>query len=592
MTFEIGIVFCVLLGAILLFVSEKLPVDLVALLVMAVLVAARVLTAEEGIRGFANPATITVAGMFVLSAALSATGALDGAGRALARLGKRRPMLAVVTLMLGIAGVSAFINNTAAVAVFLPIVLTMARDTRTSPSKILIPLSFAAIFGGTCTLIGTSTNILTSSIAEAHGLRAFGMFELAPLGLVVLAIGTLYMATAGIRMLPARRPPGDLAGEFEMAQYLTEIVLLPHAASVGTRLAESPLVRDVGMGVLEIVRGDGRIPLPRGDTVLLAGDVLRVRCAVEKIRKLQEREGVAIRPHGPWRADDLRSDKLTLVEAVLAPNSEYAGKTLNDLRFRDTFGGTVLAIRHHGQVVHEQLAVTPLRPGDALLIDVNRDDLPRIRRHRGFVVVSEIESPEIRGRRALPAVAIVAGVVAAVASGALPVVSAAVIGCVLMVVSRCITLEEAYQAIEWKVVFLMAGVLSLGTALENTGAARLITQAMLSLVGPWGPTAVVSVLYAVTSLLTEMMSNVATAALMAPIAIVAAEALGCDSRPLLMAVTFAASASFMTPVGYQTNTLVYGPGGYRFSDFVRVGAPLNLILWILATLLIPRFWPF
>jgi len=418
------------------------------------------------------------------------------------------------------------------------------------------------------------------------------MFELAPLGLVVLFVGTLYMTTAGIRVLPARRPPGDLTGEFELNQYLTEIVLLPHAASVGMRLDESPLIRDLEMTVLEIARGESRLPLPRGDTVLVAGDVLRVRCAVEKIRKLQEREGVAMRPHGPWVADDLRSDRLALVEAVLAPASVYAGKTLEELRFRDTFGGTVLAIRHHGQVVRERLATTALRPGDALLIEVEQDDLPRFRRDRGFIVVSEIRHPEIRKRRALRAVTIVVAVVAAVASGTLPVVSAAVFGCLLMVVTRCITLEEAYQAIEWKVIFLLAGVLSLGTALEKTGAAHLIARAMLSFVGPWGPTAVVSVLYAVTSILTEVMSNVATAALMAPIAIVAAEALGCDSRPLLMAVTFAASASFMTPVGYQTNTLVYGPGGYRFSDFVRVGAPLNLILWILATVLIPRFWPF
>lgn len=294
--------------------------------------------------------------------------------------------------------------------------------------------------------------------------------------------------------------------------------------------------------------------------------MLRVRCAAEKIRKLQEREGVAIRRHAPSRADDLR--------------------------FRDTFGGKILAIRHRGDLVHEHLAVTPLRPGDALLVEVGRDDLPRFRRDRGFVVVSEIMHPTLRKRRALPALTIVTGFIVAVSFASLPIVSAAVIACVAMIVARCIGLKEAYQAIEWNVVVLLAGVLSLGTALEKTGAARLLAEGMLSFVGPFGPTVVLAVLYLVTSLLTEVMSNIATAAFVAPIAILSAEALGCDSRPFLMAVTFAGSASFMTPVGYQTNTLVYGPGAYRFSDFLRVGAPLNLILWILSTVLIPRFWPF
>jgi di/tricarboxylate transporter len=283
---------------------------------------------------------------------------------------------------------------------------------------------------------------------------------------------------------------------------------------------------------------------------------------------------------------------VALVEAVLAPNSAYGGKTPDDLQFRDTFGGSILAIRHRGELLHEHLAATRLRPGDALLVEVSRRDLPRFRRDRGFVVVSELRHAEAHSRRAFLAAAIVAAVIAAVALGALPMVNAALIGCVLMVVTRCLRPEETYAAVEWRVIVLLAGVLSLGTALEKTGAAHLVAELLLSVVGPWGPMVAVSILYLVTSLLTEVMSNVAAAALLAPIAIVSAESLGCDSRPLLMAVTFAASASFMTPVGYQTNTLVYGPGGYRFSDFVRVGAPLNLIVWILATLLIPRFWPF
>ncbi len=592
MSVDIAIVLAVLVVAVVLFATEKVRVDLVALLVMAVLLATRVVTAEEGIRGFANPATVTVAAMFVLSAGLTGTGAMNALGGALAALRGRRPGVALLAMMIGIGAVSAFINNTAAVAIFLPVILALARETGTSPSKLLIPLSYASIFGGTCTLIGTSTNILTSSIAEAHGLRPFGMFEFTALGLVFFAVGTLYMATLGVRLLPARVSGGDLAGEFEISDYLTEIVILPEAASVGKRLGESPLVRQVEMAVLEIRRGEERISLPKVEFVLQAGDVLWVRCAADGIRQLQQREGIAIRPHAPWRAEDLRTAGAVLVEAILAPNSDYSGKTLRDARFRQSFGGAVLAIRHQGQLLREKLSNTPLRAGDVLLIEVGREELPRFRKDRNFVLVSEVRQPRIRKRKALPALAIIAAVVAAATVGLLPIVSAAIVGCALLVVTRCVTLEEAYRAIDWKVVFLLAGVLTLGTALETTGAARLISQGMVSTLRAWGPGAVVSAFYLLTSLLTEMMSNNATAVLLAPIAIAAAETLGCDSRPFLMAVTFAASASFMTPVGYQTNTLVYGPGGYRFADFLRVGTPLNILFWILATVLIPRFWPF
>ena len=591
MSTEIVIVFALLVVAVVLFATERLPVDLVALVVMSALLVSGIVTPAEGVAGFGNPATVTVGAMFIISAGLFKTGAVNFVGAALACLGRRNLWLALLAIMLGVGSVSAFINNTAAVAIFLPIILGLAQTLRVSPSKLLMPLSFASMFGGVCTLIGTSTNIIVSSIAERHGQAPFGMFEFLPLGLAVFACGLLYMLTVGVRLIPNRRTSDDLTQSFRMDEYLTDIVLLPEAASVGKPLGRSPLVRELNVAVLEIFRGGERLSVPDPGTVLEAGDVLRVRTDVREISALQGRVGVTLKPGMKWREEDLESAEAALVEAVVAPNSVLEGRTLEDLKFRQTFGATVLAIRHHGELLRGNLGNTPLRAGDALLTEVRRDHLEQLKQNRAFVIVSEVELPEFRKNKIVPALLIVAGVVLTAALGLLPIVVSAVAGAALLILTRCITLEEAYSSVEWRIIFLLAGVLTLGVALEKTGAARLLSSGLISTVGAWGAVALVATFYLVTTLLTETMSNNATAALLAPVAIVTAESLGVNPRPLLMAVTFAASASFMTPVGYQTNALIYGPGQYKFADFLRVGTPLNLLLWLVSSLLIPVFWP-
>ena len=591
MTFDIAIVLALLLGAVALFATEKLPIDLVALILMSVLLLSGIVSPDEGIAGFSNAATVTVGAMFILSAGLFKTGAVNTIGMRLARLGKRNLWMALLTIMLTVGVVSAFINNTAAVAIFMPIALGIAREAHVSPSKLLMPLSFASMFGGVCTLIGTSTNILVSSIAEKHGQRPFGMFEFAPLGLVMFAAGFLYVAFIGVRLLPSRRTAGDLTQSFRMSHYLTELVLSPESASVGKTIAQSPLVRDFDVAVLEIFRGDVEIVAPDGGTVLRAGDVLRVRCDVGKLAALQNRVGVELRPRVKWRDADLETEEAELVEAVVAPGSALEGKTLKEVGFRNAFGGIVLAVRHRGQLVRERIADMELQAGDALLVELPRDLLDRFKQHHEFVVVSELGLEKFRAKKIPVAVLIVGAVVLAAAFNLTNIVVSAIAGCVLMVLTGCLTLEEAYESVEWRIIFLLAGVLTLGVAMEKTGAAQLLSTAMVSALGRLGPVAMVSAFYLLTSLLTETMSNNATAALLAPIAVVTAQELGVDPRPFLMAVTFAASASFMTPVGYQTNTLIYGPGQYRFTDFLRVGAPLNLLFWLLATFLIPVFWP-
>lgn len=593
MTFEIALVFAVAIVAVILFATEKLSVDVVAIVVMAILLTSGIITPDQGISGFSNKATITVGAMFIISAALFKTGAVSYLGKITTNIFRRNYWLGLITVMLAVGFFSAFVNNTPVVAIFIPILLGVAKEIRASTSKLLMPMSFASMFGGVCTLIGTSTNILVSSIAEEAGQPAFSMFEFAPLGLILFAIGTVYMLAVGIHLIPDRRSEGDLIESFSLQEYITEIILLENSESVGKSIKDAPLVRDIDITILEIQRADELTAVPSPDFILQTGDVLMVRCDLEKLKEIQSRQGVLFRTQYKLHDSDIETEDLKLVEVVIAPNTEFVGKSLKELEFRKQFGAIVLGIRQRGKLMREQLSETILKAGDALLLEVKTARYPLLRKNPMFVITSEIEQPVYRRSKLIPALLIVSGVVITASVGIMPIVASAVIGAVLLILIGCLTMEEAYQAIEWRIIFLLAGILTLGVALEKTGGAELISKAVLTNVGAWfGLIALVSVFYLMTSLLTEMMSNNATAVLLAPIAIATANSLQVSPRPFLIAVTFAASASFMTPVGYQTNTLIYGPGQYRFADFLRVGAPLNLILWLLATFLIPYFWGF
>jgi len=588
MTLEMFLVLGLVVSAVILFATEKLPVDLTAMILMAAMLLSGLISPREAIGGFSNPATVTVGAMFILSAGLFKTGAVNLVGAVLGRIGKMSFWLVLVVMMLLVGGLSAFINNTAAVAIFLPITLTIARDTGASAARLLMPLSFASMFGGVCTLVGTSTNILVSSIAENHGLPPFGMFEFSRLGMIFFAAGTLYLLLVGVRLIPKKAAEANRPPVFGSGDYQIEIVLAPEARSVGKTLSKSPLLKNVDIRHLEIFRDGRRVDELPEELVLQAGDHLKVRCDLENFKKLKERRGIQLRQE----IGSPPGEEAELVEAVVAPGSTLDGRSLKEARFRSRYGLTALAIRHRGHVMREDLENMRLRAGDVLLFEVDEPNLERLREEKTFVLVSQVELPVFRKSRMALAVLIVAGVVAAAATGIVPIIAGAIVGCCLMILCRCLTLEEAYGAINWQVIFLLAGVLTLGTALEKSGAAKLLAGWLVDTVGKLGPVALVSAFYLVTSLLTEMMSNNATAALLAPIAISAAESLGVDSRPLLMAITFAASASFMTPVGYQTNTIIYGPGQFRYTDFLRVGTPLNILFWILATIFIPRFWHF
>jgi di/tricarboxylate transporter len=588
----IATVLLISLAAVYVLSTEKVPVDLTAIFVAIALIVTRVVTPEQGLSGLGNPATVTVAAMFVLSAGLFKTGALAGATTLLIKVGRRHAWFATLLTMLIAGFASAFINNTAVVAILIPVMLEVGRAAKISPSRLLMPLSFASMFGGVCTLIGTSTNILVSAIAERRGLMPFSMFEFSALGLSMAAVGMIYMFVLGIRLIPERRFGTDLVDAFGMANYLTDVVLMPEAKSVGTIAASSPLAQDLDVEILAVFRDGVKLDAPPEQIVLQARDVVRISCDSERITKLRERLGVSLISHLGWRDEDVEGEGLELVEAVVAPNSPLTGKTLKSLQFRDTFGAKVLAIRHHGQVAQTKLDSAALRAGDSLLLSVRKDRLEGLARNPAFILVTPKAMNPARSSKLPIAAGILIMVVALSALSVVPIVVAALAGCLAMVLTGCLKPDEVYPAVDWRVILMLGGLLPLGIALETTGAAAMLSQFVINVFGGLGPWFLLCALYFFTSVLTEVMSNSATAVLLTPLAISAAEALGVDARPFLVAVAFGASSSFMTPVGYQTNTLIYGPGAYRFQDFLRVGTPLNVLFWIMASVLIPRHWPF
>lgn len=584
------------LGAVVLFVTEWLTVDLVAMLIVVGLVTTGVISPGEGLEGFSNSATLTVAFMFVLSAALLKTGALQMLAGQMSQRFRRRPKQATLLLMLLVAVVSAFINNTPVVAVFIPIVGRVATTAKINPAKLLIPLSFASIMGGMCTLIGTSTNILVSGIAEEAGLPGFSVFTLAPIGIVILTIGLIYLTYLGNTLLPNREAEESLAEQFALHDYLAEILIPQDSRLADTRIMDSAIVRELDMDIIEVRRGEDRFTLPPGDFRLSAKDTLKVRCNREKIKGLKDWVRITDQSSGVRvMGTGLERDNSSMVEMVVTPNSEFVGKTLRQVDFRRAYRAVPLAIRHREATLHERLYELPLLAGDVILAEVKTHYLKELhrteqRQDSPFILLSSDTIHDFKRNRFLFVLAVVVSVIGLATANLVPISIAALTGVCVLVLGRTINMSEAYEAIDWKIIFLLAGALSLGKAMGNSGLDVSIAGLLTTSVSSLGIYALIATLYIVTNLLTEVMSNNATAALLAPVAIAAAQQLGVDPMALLVTVSIAASASFMTPVGYQTNAMVYSAGRYRFFDFTRVGAPLNVICWTITTVMVP--WVF
>ncbi len=590
MTWEIGFVLALTIVAVVLFVTEKFSTDVVAVLVMIALLVSGILTPAEGFNGFANPATITVGAMFVLSAALFRAGAVNFLGRALRKLARRSSTLMLLVMMLGVGVLSFFLNNTATVAILIPVTMVVAQRVSTSPSKLLMPLSFASMFGGMCTVLGTSTNILASSMAQTAGLEPFGMFEFSKLGLIFFAVGIIYMMTVGRKIIPEHRIAGDLTKTFGLGDYLTELQLHEESPLVGQSLASATLLEEFDIEVLQIIRGKDTLR-PTAKTELREHDLLRIKGDLRTINELKERAQATLGMHMKWRDSDLESKDTKLVEAIVGPSSPLAGRSLVESNPRKNYGVSVLAIRHHGALTHGELQNIKLMSGDTLLIEVPNSRIAHLIQQRVFLLASSAGIPRFDGAKAAKGLIIIVSVVVSAAFGWLSIASAAAAGALLIVLSGCISMEEAYAAIEWNVLFLLAGMLALSVAMEKTGTSTMLAEGIIDVFGTMGPTVLVAAFFGVTMVLTAVMSNQATVALLIPVAITTAYSIDANPRTFMFAVMFAASSSFMTPVGYQTNTMIYGPGQYRFMDFIRVGTPLTLIFWVLGTLLIPWFWP-
>ncbi len=582
--------------ALVLFISEWVRIDVVALLIMGALMVTGILTPSETIQGFSNSATITVLFMFILSAALVKTGVLSHVGAFFARMFNIHYALGLVVMILCIAFISAFINNTPVVAIFIPVAIQVAKDTNIPASKLLMPVSFAAIFGGTCTLIGTSTNILVDGIAESHGVAGLDMFTLTPIGLSMLVVGTLYMATFGWKLLPDRQVKKN-AGKYHLREYITEIELLDGSRSVGKTISKAPLVTEYNMDILQVLRQGEIQSLPSGDFVLKAGDILKVRCNVERLQMLKNKLQIDLRPSIKVSDHHFGARDTSLVELIIAGNSRFEGKTMQEVNFRQRYRAIPLAIKHREDIIHERLMNTPLKAGDVILVEIKNNRLEKLReeeleQNQPFILITEHKNTHINWLNFAIVALAFAGVILLETFNILDIVGGTLIASALLILTRCLPAKEMYDVVDWKVIIMLGGSLSLGIAMEKTGLSVTVANMVIGSIGSMGPAVIVSALYLFTMILTEIMSNNATAALLAPIAISTALQLGLSPTPFLVAITMGASACYLTPVGYQTNAMVYSAGGYKFTDFFRVGTGLSLIYWLMATFLIPLFYDF
>lgn len=591
--FHLLLTFAVLAGVFVFFMKEWLPTDLVALGGMCVLLLTGVLGEDDLRRIFGNPAPITIGAMFILGEALTQTGAIDWIARRFATWAGNSMATALVILALIVMPLSAFMNNTPVVIVFLPVVMAYCRKSGLKASKILIPLSFLSILGGTITLIGTSTNLLVAGVAKQQGQPAFGIFEISLLGVVYAVVGFLYLFFVGRHLLPSRDTVSSLLGAEDTRRFCSAVEIPAGSPLIGVRLIEQPLFSERRRTIVyEVIRFGLRVDdVPLDALVLEEGDVLWFRAPASKLADIQADRSVTM-VHAKLGTDKGSSTEIMTVEAIISRQSSLAGRTVKESNIRQRYGVVVAAVHRKGVNLRTGYQDVRLAFGDTLLLEGPVHNLMRMQQEESFLSLSETTVKVPRRSKVLIAVAILAGVVASSALGLLSITAASIIGAVLAILTRCLDMRDSYRSIEWNILFLIYGMLGIGLAMEKTGGAALIANGVVDRMAGYGPLVILSAIYLLASILTELVTNNAVAILLTPIVISIAASMEVDARPFIVAIMFGASASFITPIGYQTNTYVYGAGGYKFADFLKVGIPLNLILWGVATVMIPWLWPF
>ena len=597
MALDVILLLAIIVGALVLFISGVVSVDLTALLVMVSLMATGILTPEEGISGFSNTATTTVLALLILSEGLKNTGAVEMLGDRMVKLTGRREWLTLIIVMIIPAVASAFINTTAVVAVFIPVMFRIARATGIQVSVLLIPLSFSAMIGGASTMIGTSTNLLINALGQTYGMQKLRIFDLTLFGAILFGSLLLYMLTIGRHLLKKKRSPEKVEGEGTgLTNYVTEITIPENSPIINKSIDNTLFTSSDDLAVLRVIRGEGGGGsfLPINIDKLQAGDILVVRSSISQLIKLMNDPDIQVSSGLAQQANGLQDADTHLFEALIVPNSNLIDKKIKEVDFLRRYDGVPIAIRKGGSVGEQKMMDHKLNLGDIILVN-GKSDQKSYWSKNDWVVVQHIAKDTIeqhlyRKDKLAVSVVILLGVIALAVTNILPILIGAWLGVVLMILTRCVTLKRVYRNVEWKVVFLLAGIIPLGIAMDKTGADVWVAQSFVALTSEASSTWVISGLFLLTVLLTGVISNQATAVLLVPIAVKIAAGLDMPAEPLVIAILFGANTSFLTPVGYQTNAMVYGPGNYRFADFLKVGGILCVLFWILATFFIPKLY--
>ena len=591
MTTDIALTLAIIVAALALFATERLRVDLVALLVLLSVGLLRLSDPERIFDGFANPAVITVWAVYIVSGGLFRTGVADTMGQIILRIGGDKEPRLIATIMATCGVISAFMNNVGATAMLMPALVGISRRTKIAISKLLMPLSFSSLLGGKMTLIGTPANILAMGILADRGLDTLGFFEFAPIGIVVLTTGIVYMVLIGRHLLPVREGAQGARDVYLLRDYVTEVQVAATSPLTGKTLVEARLGQDYDLTVLAIER-DGASLSPIGrDTRLEVGDSLTIEGSADALMAARDVLGLVIEAEQKLDIERLEPGNVQLIEATLAPRSGLVGRTLRGVRFRDRYGFTALAIWRQGEAITEKLRDLRLHFGDALLLQGPGHRVRELQEGNDFLVLEPLEVEQYQRNKAPFAIAALVLAILLVVFADFHISLAMVIAAVAMILTGCLSIEEAHKSIDWRTVFLVAGMLPLGMAMEATGTAQYLADIMLNLLGGLGPVALLAGTYLLAALVTQAMSNAAAMVLIVPIAVDTALGLGANHITFTMAVVIGAATSFLSPVGHKANVLVFGPGGYRFFDFARVGALLTLCLLIVSMIFLPLFWP-
>ena len=596
MTPDIAIALSILVIGFILFVTETFTLDVTALLLLSILFLLGYLSPTEAVSGFSNPAVITIAFLFVLSHALQKTGVLEYIVIRVNRLASRSKILGTAVYLIAIGITSAFVNNTAIVAIFMPVTIRLAHTYQVSPSKMLIPLSYAAILGGTLTLVGTSTNLLVNSIYSANeNVEPLGMFEFAQYGVILMSLGLLYLLFFAPRLLPSRTVTSSLTKSYHLGGYLTEMKIVEGSPLLGKTCLERGINYNYDVMVLDILRDKQLITRNIRRTPLKIGDILFVRGTLENFLRMKEIEKVALLTDEKLTQSELEQEDNVLVECLLTDQSELVGRSLMSSNFRQQFGAFILAIRREGDIFRKKIAHVILQAYDTLLVYGPIKKIEGLSEKADFIVLGEVEAELRKQRFWWVSIIVILGAIILATLGIMPIMKGAIIGVAFLLALKVITPQESYQSVHWQVIVLIAALIPVGLVIQNTGTSEwigMIISDIARMSSPkWHAHILLALIYLITMILTEVSSNAATAIIMTPIAIAVSGQMGFDSRPFIFAVAFAASASFITPVGYQTNLMVYGPGGYKFSDFIRVGFPIAILFWISAIIFLPMIWP-